>query len=89
MWKRLNFCGCGSTLKKEAGSKLESDQLYTELGTEAKNILLLPHPCSHQQNDFSLKKINTTRTNHFKGFSFIGAGGRRGYIKSAKSSQLF
>jgi len=23
MWKRLNFCGCGSTLKKEAGSESE------------------------------------------------------------------
>jgi len=43
-WKRLNFCGSGSTLKKEAGSKLGSDQLYTELEAEAKNVLLLPHP---------------------------------------------
>jgi len=33
-------------LKKEAGSgsKLGSDQLYTELEAEAKNILLLPYP---------------------------------------------
>jgi len=46
MWKRLNFCGSGSTLKKDAGSssKLGSDKLYTELETEAKNILLLSHP---------------------------------------------
>jgi len=38
MWKRLNFCGRGSALKKEAGSgrKLGSDQLYTELEAEAK-----------------------------------------------------
>jgi len=44
--KRLNFCGSGSTLKKEAGSesKLGSDYLYTELEAEAENNLLLPHP---------------------------------------------
>jgi len=38
MWKRLNFCGSGSTLKKEAGrgSKLGSDQLFSELEAEAK-----------------------------------------------------
>jgi len=32
MWKRLNFCGSGSTLKKEAGSrsKLESIWLFEE-----------------------------------------------------------
>jgi len=37
-WKRLNFCGSGSTLKKEArsGSKLGSDYLYSELEAEAK-----------------------------------------------------
>jgi len=33
-WKRLNFCGSGSTLKKEAGSR--SNQLYMELEAEAK-----------------------------------------------------
>jgi len=41
MRKRLNFCGSGSTLKKEAGSgsKLGSDQLYTELeGTNGEGV---------------------------------------------------
>jgi len=33
-------------LKKEAGCKLGSDYLNTELKAKAKNILLLPHPCS-------------------------------------------
>jgi len=37
MWKRLNFCGSGSTLKKEAGSgsKLGSIRLFEEPEAEA------------------------------------------------------
>jgi len=37
MWKRLNFCGSGSTLKKEAesGSKLGSICLFEEPEAEA------------------------------------------------------
>jgi len=37
MWKRLNFCGSGSTLKKEArsGSKLGSILLFEEPEAEA------------------------------------------------------
>jgi len=33
-----------------SGSKFGSDLLYTELEAEAKNIPLLPHPCSKQNN---------------------------------------
>jgi len=38
-WRRSNFCGSGSTLKKEAesGSKFGSDSLYTKLEAERKN----------------------------------------------------
>jgi len=37
--------GCGSTLKKEAGSEKNSEATkFTELEAEAKNILLLSHP---------------------------------------------
>jgi len=41
----VKFFGSGSTLKKQAGSgsKIGSDELYTELEAEAKNSLLLPH----------------------------------------------
>jgi len=35
MRKRLHFCGSGSTLKKEAGSELESILLFKELEAEA------------------------------------------------------
>ena len=36
-WKRLNFCGSGSTLIKEAGSgsELESESVEKELEAEA------------------------------------------------------
>jgi len=35
MWKRLNFCGSGSTLKKEARSELLSIRLFEEPEAEA------------------------------------------------------
>jgi len=43
IWKLLNFCGSGITLKKEAGSgsKLGSDLIYMERKAEKKSFLLL------------------------------------------------
>jgi len=51
MWKRLNFCGSRSTLKKEAGSESIFHKTWAGTwkrlnfcGSGNKNILL-PHPC--------------------------------------------
>jgi len=58
MWKQLNFCGSGSTLKKEAGSGSIFPKTwgrdvkvvkflrkhFVEAGSGSKNISLLPHP---------------------------------------------
>jgi len=44
-WKRLNYCGNGNTLKKEAvsGTNSEATKFIRSYGSENKNILLLPH----------------------------------------------
>jgi len=54
LWKRKHF-----SLKKEteSGSKLGSDELYTELEAEAKNILLFPHPCLEPALFFFIKSV--------------------------------